>query len=41
MGIEDIVDPRETRVLLCEWIELAYAKRLPTILGAKSRGIRP
>ncbi|HEY7294301.1 MAG TPA: carboxyl transferase domain-containing protein, partial [Dehalococcoidia bacterium] len=41
LNIEDLIDPRETRPLLCEWVELAYAKRLPTILGPKTRGMRP
>ena len=39
-NIEDIIDPRETRPLLCEWVELAY-RSLPTILGPKLRGTRP
>ncbi len=39
-NIEDIIDPRETRPLLCEWVELAY-KSLPTIVGPKMRGTRP
>jgi len=39
-NIEDIIDPRDTRLLLCEWVELAY-KSLPTIVGPKFRGTRP
>jgi acetyl-CoA carboxylase carboxyltransferase component len=39
-GVEEIIDPRDTRPLLCEWIETAY-KLLPSQLGPKSRGIRP
>jgi acetyl-CoA carboxylase carboxyltransferase component len=39
-GVEEIVDPRDTRPLLCEWIEMAY-KLLPTQLGLKKRGMRP
>jgi acetyl-CoA carboxylase carboxyltransferase component len=39
-GIEEIIDPRETRPLLCEWIETAY-RLLPTELGPKLRGMRP
>ncbi len=39
-GIEEIIDPRETRPLLCEWIETAY-KLLPSELGVKRRGMRP
>jgi hypothetical protein len=38
--MEDIVDPRETRKLLCEWTELVY-ESLDTILGPKARGTRP
>lgn len=40
MDIEDIVDPRETRPMLCEWIELAYHK-LPVTLGRRLRPMRP
>ena len=39
-GIEEIIDPRETRSLLCEWVESAY-ELLPTALGPKRRGFRP
>ena len=39
-GIEEIIDPRDTRPLLCEWIETAY-RLLPSQLGPKKRGIRP
>jgi len=39
-GVEEIIDPRETRPLLCEWIETAY-KLLPSELGPKKRGMRP
>jgi acetyl-CoA carboxylase carboxyltransferase component len=39
-GIEEIIDPRDTRPLLCEWVATAY-ERLPTELGPKSRGFRP
>jgi len=39
-GIQDIIHPRRTRPLLCEWIEDAY-QLLPQQLGRKSRGIRP
>ncbi len=38
--IEEIVDPRDTRPLLCEWAELAYS-RLAHDLGPKKRGYRP
>lgn len=36
--IEEIIDPRDTRPLLCEWVELAYASMRP---GPKLRGFRP
>jgi acetyl-CoA carboxylase carboxyltransferase component len=39
-GIEEIIDPRDTRPLLCDWVELAY-ELLPTVLGVKRRGMRP
>jgi acetyl-CoA carboxylase carboxyltransferase component len=40
LGVEDIIDPRDTRPLLCEWAEMAY-QQLPAILGRKVRGARP
>jgi acetyl-CoA carboxylase carboxyltransferase component len=39
-GIEEIIDPRDTRRLLCEWIGAAYAL-LPSQLGPKARSYRP
>ena len=39
-GIEEIIDPRDTRPYLCEWIETAY-RLLPSELGPKKRGMRP
>jgi acetyl-CoA carboxylase carboxyltransferase component len=39
-GIEEIIDPRDTRSLLCEWVATAY-ERLPSELGPKQRGCRP
>lgn len=39
-GIEEIIDPRDTRPLLCEWVEIAY-RLLPSDLGVKRRGMRP
>jgi acetyl-CoA carboxylase carboxyltransferase component len=39
-GIEEIIDPRDTRPLLCEWVEAAYAL-LPSELGPKARTCRP
>jgi acetyl-CoA carboxylase carboxyltransferase component len=40
MDIEEIIDPRNTRPMLCEWVELAY-KQLPRLVGKRSRGMRP
>jgi acetyl-CoA carboxylase carboxyltransferase component len=37
---EEIIDPRDTRSMLCEWVELAY-RVLPTQLGPKARRMRP
>jgi acetyl-CoA carboxylase carboxyltransferase component len=39
-GVEEIIDPRHTRPLLCEWAESAY-RLLPSELGPKRRGMRP
>jgi acetyl-CoA carboxylase carboxyltransferase component len=39
-GIEEIIDPRDTRPLLCEWAATAY-ECLPAELGIKKRGCRP
>ncbi|WP_042456898.1 acyl-CoA carboxylase subunit beta [Neobacillus dielmonensis] len=39
-GIEEIIDPRDTRPLLCEWVKDAYAL-LPQQLGPSSHGMRP
>jgi len=39
-GIEEIIDPRETRPILCDWVETAYSL-LPSQLGPKHRGYRP
>ena len=38
-GIEDIIDPRDTRPLLCEWVEMAYDVEKNN-LGPKKRGMR-
>ncbi|BBO86883.1 acyl-CoA carboxylase subunit beta [Desulfosarcina ovata] len=38
-GIEDIIDPVETRPLLCEWVEMAYQIEKDN-LGPKKRGMR-
>ncbi|HTO08053.1 MAG TPA: carboxyl transferase domain-containing protein, partial [Myxococcota bacterium] len=39
-GVEEIIDPRDTRPLLCEWAETAY-RLLPAEVGVKRRGMRP
>jgi acetyl-CoA carboxylase carboxyltransferase component len=39
-GIEEIIDPRDTRPLLCEWVRDAYAL-LPAQVGRPSHGTRP
>jgi acetyl-CoA carboxylase carboxyltransferase component len=39
-GVEEIIDPRETRPLLCEWVQTAY-RLLPSQLGPIKRGMRP
>ena len=39
-GIEEIIDPRDTRPLLCDWVRLAY-EIIPTQLGPKTRIPRP
>lgn len=39
-GIEEIIDPRETRPLLCEWVRDAYTL-LPQQLGRPAHGTRP
>jgi acetyl-CoA carboxylase carboxyltransferase component len=38
-GIEEIIDPRDTRPLLCEWVETVY-ELLPSELGPKRRKTR-
>lgn len=39
-GVQDIIDPRESRQLLCEWVADAY-RTLPSRLGPPSFGTRP
>jgi acetyl-CoA carboxylase carboxyltransferase component len=39
-GIEEVIDPRDTRPLLCDWVEDAYSLTA-TQLGPKSRTPRP
>lgn len=38
-GIQDIIDPRETRPILCEWVRQAY-RILPEQLGVTTRTMR-
>ena len=38
--VDDIIDPRDTRPLLCDWVAMAY-DLLPAELGPKRRGCRP
>jgi acetyl-CoA carboxylase carboxyltransferase component len=41
-GVEEIIDPRDTRPILCDWAERAHelvAHEVPK--GPKSRGLRP
>ncbi len=38
--VEDVIDPRETRPILCRWAGAAYASQCAT-LGPKRRGMRP
>jgi acetyl-CoA carboxylase carboxyltransferase component len=39
-SVEEIIDPRDTRPLLCDWAERAH-ELVRMSLGPKSRGIRP
>ncbi|HJO11135.1 MAG: carboxyl transferase domain-containing protein [Gammaproteobacteria bacterium] len=39
-GIEEVIDPRDTRPILCDWVELAY-ELIPAQLGPKTRIPRP
>ena len=39
-GIEEIIDPRDTRPLLCEWVATAY-ELVASAPGPKRRGCRP
>jgi acetyl-CoA carboxylase carboxyltransferase component len=38
-GITDIIDPRDTRPILCDWVEQAY-EVLPNQIGPKYRSMR-
>ncbi len=39
-NIEEIIDPKQTRPLLADWVEMAY-RMLPSTVGKKARGMRP
>jgi acetyl-CoA carboxylase carboxyltransferase component len=39
-GVEEIIDPRDTRPLLTDWVPLAYELEA-TRLGPRARGMRP
>ncbi len=39
-GVQDLIDPRDTRPLLCAWVRDAY-RVLPPLLGRPSFGLRP
>jgi len=39
-GVQDLIDPRESRGLLCDWVKDAY-RILPELLGRPSFGTRP
>jgi acetyl-CoA carboxylase carboxyltransferase component len=39
-GVQNMIDPRESRRLLCEWVEDAYCI-LPQLLGKPAFGARP
>lgn len=39
-GVQDVIDPRESRILLCDWVRDAYAL-LPELVGRPSFGTRP
>jgi acetyl/propionyl-CoA carboxylase alpha subunit/acetyl-CoA carboxylase carboxyltransferase component len=39
-GVQDIIDPRDSRALLCDWVRDAY-RLLPELLGRPAFGTRP
>ena len=39
-GVQDLIDPRDSRELLCEWVRDAY-RRLPELIGEPAFGCRP
>jgi hypothetical protein len=41
-GVEEIIDPRDTRPLLCDWAERAHELVAQDAAGGpKARGLRP
>ncbi len=39
-GVQDLIDPRDTRALLCDWVRDAY-RVLPELIGRPAFGCRP
>ncbi|MEU9246505.1 carboxyl transferase domain-containing protein [Streptomyces sp. NPDC048385] len=39
-GVQDVIDPRDSRPLLCDWVRDAY-RLIPTLLGRPAFGTRP
>ena len=39
-GVDDVIDPRDTRPLLCDWVKDAY-RIIPQLVGRPSFGARP
>jgi hypothetical protein len=39
-GVQDLIDPRDSRPLLCAWVRDAY-RVLPVLTGRPSFGTRP
>jgi acetyl-CoA carboxylase carboxyltransferase component len=39
-GVQDLIDPRDSRALLCDWVVDAY-RVLPELVGRPSFGTRP
>ncbi|HXE21734.1 MAG TPA: carboxyl transferase domain-containing protein [Rhodoferax sp.] len=39
-GVQDLIDPRDTRALLCDWVRDAY-RLLPELIGRPAFGCRP
>jgi hypothetical protein len=39
-GVQDLIDPRDSRALLCDWVRDAY-RVLPPLTGRAAFGTRP